>query len=405
MIVARRKTMGCGFRAIIKAPEYIPMKKAVENIRITSQHVMMSPETLKSELPISDKARDNVTHWRAQLQNILQKRAHRLFVVVGPCSIHDIKAAHEYAKRLAELAQKVSDSIILVMRVYFEKPRTTVGWKGLVNDPNMNDSFQVESGLRVARGLLLKINEMGMPAATEALDPIVPQYLNDLITWSAIGARTAESQTHREMASGLSSLVGFKNSTDGSFSTTINALQSAIKPHRFLGIDGKGRVTIIGTAGNPWAHVVLRGGSKGPNYDSQHIRECEMALEKIGMPKSIVIDCSHANSNKQHELQPLVMRNVSKQILAGNQSICGLMMESNLKAGNQSIPKDLNKLRYGVSVTDACVDWDTTHKSILALYNDVKDILPGRIDSASKDATTADTDPAQTSADRERVRI
>lgn len=365
------------------------MKKIVENICVSSQKVMMSPAQLKSELPISDKACDNVVHWRTQLQNILSGQDHRLFIVVGPCSIHDIKNAHEYAESLLALSKQVEKNIVLVMRVYFEKPRTTIGWKGLINDPNIDDSFQIESGLRIARQLLLELNEMGLPTATEALDPIVPQYLNDLIVWSAIGARTAESQTHREMASGLSSLVGFKNATDGSFAVMINALQSVTHPHRFLGIDNQGRVSVIHTTGNPWAHAVLRGGSTGPNYDSKHIQECEMALQNIGVRQNIVVDCSHANSNKQHDLQPLVMENIAKQIVAGNRSICGLMMESNLKAGNQSIPKDLKKLRYGVSITDACVDLETTKKSILALHDMLKDVLVERHLSQSASKTDA----------------
>lgn len=349
----------------------------------------MPPAQLKATLPLSARAQDNVNYWRTCVQNILSSKDHRLFIVVGPCSIHDLKAAREYAERLLALSKRVEKNLVLMMRVYFEKPRTTVGWKGLINDPDMNDSFRIQAGLSSARKLLLELNEMGLPAATEALDPIVPQYINDLITWSAIGARTTESQTHREMASGLSSPVGFKNGTDGSFGVMINALQSVQHPHRFLGIDNDGRVSVINTAGNPWAHAVLRGGSNGPNYDPQHIRECEKALHAIKVPANIVVDCSHANSNKQHELQPLVARNVAKQIRDGNHSICGLMLESHLEAGNQAIPKDLSKLRYGVSVTDACMDWKTTEESIMALDHVLGDVMPERTASHKNASTPA----------------
>jgi 3-deoxy-7-phosphoheptulonate synthase len=263
--------------------------------------------------------------------------------------------------------------------VYFEKPRTTVGWKGLINDPHLDDSFKLEEGLHIGRKLLLDILELGLPTSTEALDPISPQYLQDLISWSAIGARTTESQTHREMASGLSSAVGFKNGTDGGLTVATNALNSVANPHRFLGINRQGQVSVFTTRGNPYGHIVLRGGSSGPNYDSVHIRLCEDALEKAGIKQNIMVDCSHANSNKQPELQPLVVDNVTSQVLEGNKSIIGLMIESNLNAGNQSIPVNLEELKYGVSVTDGCIDWETTENCLLEARAKLKDILPKRL--------------------------
>lgn len=284
----------------------------------------------------------------------------------------------EYARRLRELADKVSDTLYIVMRVYFEKPRTTVGWKGLINDPYLDDSFKLEEGLQIGRKLLLDILELGLPTSTEALDPISPQYLQDLISWSAIGARTTESQTHREMASGLSSAVGFKNGTDGGLTVATNALNSVANPHRFLGINRQGQVSVFTTRGNPYGHIVLRGGSSGPNYDSVHIRLCEEALEKAGVKTNIMVDCSHANSNKQPELQPLVVENVANQIMEGNNSIVAIMVESNLKAGNQSIPKNLDELKYGVSVTDGCIDWEETESCLLQMRDKLKDVLPGR---------------------------
>ena len=302
------------------------------------------------------------------IRDILDRRDPRLFVVVGPCSIHDLDAAREYAGRLRALAERVSPTLYLVMRVYFEKPRTTVGWKGLVNDPDMDDSFHIEKGIRMARRLLIELAEMGLPAATEALDPIMPQYLGELIAWTAIGARTTESQTHREMASGLSTPIGFKNGTDGTLGVAVNALQSVRSPHHFLGITQQGQSAVFRTRGNAYAHIVLRGGGGRPNYDSVSIALCEQALAKAGLPVNIVVDCSHGNSNKDHELQPLVAENCVNQVLEGNRSIVGLMLESHLGAGNQPIPADLGQLRYGVSVTDACIDWETTERLLLGLH-------------------------------------
>ena len=351
----------------------------VHNINVASQNVLVTPEQLNDALPMSEAIRTTVQGSRRQIWDILDRKDPRLFVVVGPCSIHDPEAAMDYARRLQILADEVQDTLLVVMRVYFEKPRTTVGWKGLINDPHLNDSFKIEEGLHIGRKLLLDILELGLPTSTEALDPISPQYLQDLISWNAIGARTTESQTHREMASGLSAAVGFKNGTDGGLEVAMNALNSAAKPHRFLGINSQGQVSVFTTKGNPYGHVVLRGGSAGPNYDSVHIKLCEDALEKAGQAKNIMVDCSHANSSKKPELQPLVAENITDQILAGNKSIVGLMIESNLKAGNQSIPDNLDELKYGVSVTDGCIDWETTEQCLREMREKLKEILPARM--------------------------
>ena len=327
---------------------------------------------------MSDVVSQTVADSREVLANILDRKDHRLFVVVGPCSIHDTDAAMDYARRLKALADELDDTLYIVMRVYFEKPRTTVGWKGLINDPHLDDSFKIEEGLHIGRKLLLDILELGLPTSTEALDPISPQYLQDLISWSAIGARTTESQTHREMASGLSSAVGFKNGTDGGLTVATNALNSVSKPHRFLGINRQGQVSVFTTKGNSYGHIVLRGGSAGPNYDSVHIRLCEEALEKAKLASNIMVDCSHANSIKKPELQPLVVENVANQLVEGNNSIVGLMIESNINAGNQSIPDNLGELHYGVSVTDGCIDWETTESCLRELQDKVKAALKSR---------------------------
>ncbi len=329
-------------------------------------------------MPLSDGALNTVLQGRQQIRDILDRKDPRLFVVIGPCSIHDPKAALEYAERLKKLAADVDDALFLVLRVYFEKPRTTVGWKGLINDPYMNDSFKVADGLHIARKLLLDVAELGLPAATEALDPTTPQYIQDLISWSAIGARTTESQTHREMSSGLSGPVGFKNGTDGSLDVAVNAMLSVRHPHRFLGIDPDGRVALTTTKGNQYGHVVLRGGGGKPNYDSVSVALAETALDKAGVSTNIMVDCSHANSNKDPSLQPLVMENIGNQILEGNTSIVGLMVESHLKQGNQKIPANLEDLEYGVSVTDGCIGWDTTEQAVRDLADKVRDTLPRR---------------------------
>lgn len=350
----------------------------VENLNIESHSVLITPDDLKKKLPISETAAAAVMEGRQVIRDILDGKDKRLFVVIGPCSIHDVKAALEYGNRLKELSEQVKDSIYLVMRVYFEKPRTTVGWKGLINDPHLNDSFDIEEGLHIARKLMLDLSEMGLPLATEALDPISPQYMQDLISWSAIGARTTESQTHREMSSGLSCAVGFKNGTDGGLTVATNALKSVKHPHNFLGINPNGQVSIIRTKGNQYGHIVLRGGDGKPNYDSVNVSICEQALEKSGLKKNIMIDCSHANSSKDPALQPLVAQNATNQIIEGNKSIVGLMIESNLEWGAQSIPENLEELKYGVSVTDACIDWTTTEKCLLDMHNKLKNVLPNR---------------------------
>ena len=350
----------------------------IHNVNVASQKILVAPVALRDTVHVSDAVYDRVAETRSTIEAILDRQDPRLMVVVGPCSIHDVDAAMDYARRLKALADKVSDALYIVMRVYFEKPRTTVGWKGLINDPHIDDSFDIEAGLTIGRTLLRDILELGLPTATEALDPITPQYLQDLISWSAIGARTTESQTHREMASGLSSAVGFKNGTDGSLDVAVNAMKSVSNPHRFLGINSEGKVSVFETRGNRYGHVVLRGGSNGPNYDSVHIALCEQALEKAGLPRNIMVDCSHANSEKQPELQPLVADNVANQILEGNNSIIGLMLESHINAGNQPIPADLKDLAYGVSITDGCIDWDTTESLLMNMADKLRDALPAR---------------------------
>jgi 3-deoxy-7-phosphoheptulonate synthase len=331
----------------------------LENLNVEQQEVLITPEQLKARLPVSEDVREAVNGYRETVRNIVDRKDPRLLVVVGPCSIHDVEAAKEYAQRLKRLSDDIADQVFVVMRAYFEKPRSTIGWKGLINDPHLDDSFKVAEGLHIGRQLLLELSQMGLPLATEALDPITPQYMQDLISWSAIGARTTESQTHREMASGLSCPVGFKNGTDGSLGVAINALESVASPHRFLGISPTGQVSVIQTKGNAHGHVVLRGGSSGPNYSPEHIQACEAALEKLGLTQSIMVDCSHANSNKDHRQQRNVVNSVSQQIAAGNRSITGLMIESHLHEGNQSISNP-DGLSYGVSITDACINWDET---------------------------------------------
>lgn len=355
------------------------MTVITENLNVESQEVLITPAELKRRIPLTDAAANTINAGRVAINNILKREDHRIFLVVGPCSIHDIDAAKDYAERFKKLAEEVSDTLLLVMRVYFEKPRTTVGWKGLINDPYLNDTFKIEDGLAIGRQLLSDIAEMGVPTATEALDPISPQYMQDLISWAAIGARTTESQTHREMASGLSSAVGFKNGTDGGLQVAINALMSVSKPHRFLGIDGEGQVAIIHTKGNPHGHVVLRGGSGKPNYDSVSVSLCEQEMRAAGLLPNIMVDCSHANSNKDPALQTLVAENVANQILEGNQSIIGLMIESNINFGSQKLSSNRAEMQYGVSVTDGCIGWETTEDSIRKMHAKLKDVLPKRM--------------------------
>jgi 3-deoxy-7-phosphoheptulonate synthase len=350
-----------------------------ENLNIEAFEAMPTPEEIHRRVPMTDAAEKSVVAGRRAMQAILDRKDPRLFVVVGPCSIHDPVAGIDYARRLKALADEVSDTLLLVMRVYFEKPRTATGWKGYINDPRLDDSFHIEEGMQKAREFLLAVNEIGLPAATEALDPIAPQYLGDLVAWTAIGARTAESQTHREMASGLSTPVGFKNGTDGSVDTAVNAIISASRPHSFLGINMQGRSSVVRTRGNAYGHLVLRGGGDRPNYDTVSVAMAEQALAKAKLAQNVVVDCSHANSYKKPELQPLVMHDCVNQIRLGNQSIVGLMIESFIEAGNQPINVDLTKLKYGCSVTDACVDWPTTEKMIRDAQLALRDLLPSRI--------------------------
>ncbi len=344
----------------------------LQNVNVASSDLLATPDDIKRRLPLTPRAADTVYRSREIVRAILERRDPRLFIVVGPCSIHDVVAAREYAGRLRRLALEVESTMLLIMRVYFEKPRTTVGWKGLINDPDMDDSFHIEKGITIARELLLQIAELGLPAGTEALDPIMPQYLSELITWTAIGARTTESQTHREMASGLSTPVGFKNGTDGALSTSINALQSVRHPHHFLGITQQGQSAVFRTRGNMHAHIVLRGGGGRVNYDAVSIALAERELAAANLPPTIVVDCSHGNSNKEHALQPAVAENCVVQIANGNRSIVGLMLESNLHAGSQPLPKDLSKLEYGVSITDPCIDWATTETLLLKLHQSLQ---------------------------------
>lgn len=344
-------------------------QKELININIAGSEKLITPDEMRMLLPVSEKSMTNVLQARRTVENILDNKDKRLFMIIGPCSIHDQKAAIEYAEKLKKLASDVEDKIFILMRVYFEKPRTTVGWKGLINDPYMDDSFHIEKGLKIARKLLIQLTETGLATATEALDPISPQYIAELIVWAAIGARTTESQTHREISSGLSMPVGFKNGTDGNIQVAINAMKSSLTSHHFLGIDQDGKICKFSTRGNKYGHIVLRGGGGKSNYDKDSIEACEKALEKAGLRKKIVIDCSHDNSNKDHNLQPQVMESGIKQIKDGNKSICGFMVESNLFAGNQKITGDLSKLKYGISVTDKCVGWKTTEIMVRNAYN------------------------------------
>ena len=352
--------------------------RALENLNIAAFDLMPSPKEIHDRVPLSEKAGDTVFVGRETVKNILDRKDHRLLIVVGPCSIHDPVAGYDYAQRLKKLADEVSDTLYLIMRVYFEKPRTSVGWKGFINDPRMDDSFHIEEGMEKARAFLMQVNELGMPAATEALDPIAPQYVGDLISWTAIGARTSESQTHREMASGLSTPVGFKNGTDGSIDVAINAVKSSARPHSFLGINMQGRSSIVRTRGNPYGHIVLRGGGDGANYDDASISRAADGLLRAKFPPNIMVDCSHANSAKDYNRQTAVMFDCVQQIRQGNRSIIGLMLESNIEAGNQPIPEDTSQLKYGCSVTDPCIDWPTTETIIRKARNELKDVLQRR---------------------------
>lgn len=334
------------------------------DVNVKSFKPLISPEIIKQELPITEGASDTVIKGRSDVENILNKNDNRLLVIAGPCSIHDPEAALEYAQRMKELRKIVKEKINLVMRVYFEKPRTTVGWKGLINDPFLDSSYNIDEGLKKARSLLIEINEMGLPAATEILDPITPQYIAGLLTWVAIGARTTESQTHREMASGLSMPVGFKNSTDGSLGAAINAMTAAKAPQHFLGIDSKGQSSVVSTTGNPYGHIVLRGG-KTPNYDPVSVEKAQNLLNDKNLPDTVMIDCSHDNSGQKFKGQPFVFKSCIDQRIDGNTNIIGLMLESNLSEGNQKCSGELTNLKYGVSITDECLCWEETENLIL----------------------------------------
>ncbi|HLS29134.1 MAG TPA: 3-deoxy-7-phosphoheptulonate synthase [Opitutales bacterium] len=352
--------------------------KKVSDINILETSALPAPVELKQEIRKSEQEADFVSRSRTEINRIIFGDDKRFLVVIGPCSIHDIEAGMEYGRRLKALSDEVRDRICLVMRVYFEKPRTTVGWKGLIMDPKLDGTCDIVSGLKTARKFLRSIIDLEVPTATELLDPITPQYIADLISWSAIGARTTESQTHRQMASGLSMPLGFKNGTDGNVTTAINAIKAARSNQTFLGINHEGAASAVTTAGNPHCHLILRGGRAGTNYDVESIRETEELLEKAGLPKAIMVDCSHANSGKDPQKQPEVAEEVFRQIEAGNTSIIGLMVESNLKAGNQPFPQPKENLKYGVSITDGCIDWPTTEKMIRRAY----EILGPRFASA-----------------------
>jgi 3-deoxy-7-phosphoheptulonate synthase len=353
-------------------------KTELSDINIVDEQVLITPQELKDKIPLSDKARAFIKESRQTIANIIHKKDHRLLVVCGPCSIHDLDAAKDYARRFKALSAEVSDQLYLVMRVYFEKPRTTVGWKGLINDPHLDGTFDIEHGLHVGRQLLVDLAEMDIPLATEALDPISPQYLSDTFSWAAIGARTTESQTHREMASGLSMPIGFKNGTDGSLSTAINAMQAASSSHRFMGINPEGQVSLLTTQGNANGHVILRGG-KQTNYDSVSVAECEEEMRKSKLDASLMVDCSHANSRKDYRRQPLVAEDVIHQIRQGNQSIVGLMIESHINEGSQSSDLPLSEMKYGVSITDACISWDTTETLLRHAKQELVPFLQNRL--------------------------
>ena len=344
--------------------------KKVTDINISSKTLLPSPLELCSDIEKTESAEKFVAESREAIHRIIFGDDRRLLVVVGPCSIHDLKAGREYAEKLAELSKKVEDRMLLVMRVYFEKPRTTVGWKGLIMDPKLDGTSDIPEGLRIARRFLREVIELGVPTATELLDPITPQYIADLVCWSAIGARTTESQTHRQMASGLSMPLGFKNGTDGGLGVAINAIKAASQPQTFLGVDNEGRANALTTNGNPSCHIVLRGGSKGPNYGADDVAEAREQLESAGLIPAIMTDCSHANSSKDPAKQPAVFEEIVHQSLSDKSAI-GAMVESNLHHGNQSFPPPVEDLKYGVSITDGCIDWPTTEAMILKGHADL----------------------------------
>ena len=332
------------------------------DLHVVETRPLVAPAILHSDLPLSDRGVQTVRQTRERIKKILRGEDQRLLVIVGPCSVHDVAAAEEYAGALALMRERFKDSLEVVMRVYFEKPRTTVGWKGLINDPQLDGSYDINTGLRRARGLLLHLAERGLPAATELLDPIVPQYIADLVSWTAIGARTTESQTHREMASGLSMPIGYKNGTDGSATIAINAMQAASKPHHFLGINRDGHASIVSTTGNPDGHLVLRGGNRGTNYHLEAVQDASVELASAGLADRLMVDCSHGNSNKDFRRQGEVLQSVADQVREGSSHLMGVMIESHLVEGNQKLSADLSDLTYGQSITDACISIETTQE-------------------------------------------
>ncbi len=347
------------------------------DLHVIETRPLLSPAFIKSEFPLTESVAQLVTQTRSRIRDILSGKDRRILVVVGPCSIHDVKAAKEYGEKLVKLRSQFADTLEIVMRVYFEKPRTTVGWKGLINDPHLDNSYDINTGLRTARNLLLNLANMGLPAATELLDPITPQYIADMICWTAIGARTTESQIHREMASGLSMPVGYKNGTDGSFAAAINAMLTSRISHHFLGINQDGLASIVKTTGNPDGHLVLRGGAAKPNYEQSDVEAAVKALKQKAVNARVMIDCSHGNSSKDFNKQSVVLNSVSQQVEAGSANIVGVMIESHLVEGNQSISTDGKPLVYGQSITDACVNWDTTESMLENLSNAVGKGRPG----------------------------
>lgn len=349
----------------------------IENVNIIDEQPIIKPTELKALFPLTDNIVNTIVKGQQTVKNILHKEDKRLLVIVGPCSIHNIESAKEYALKLKALADELNDTLYLVMRVYFEKPRTTVGWQGFLNDPYLDNSCDIEQGLKMARELLCYVAEIGLPAAGEALDLVTPQYMQDLFSWTAIGARTTESQSHRNMASGLTSVVGFKNGTNGNIDIAINARLSAAAPHNFVSVDPDGNVAVVKTNGNPNSHIILRGGET-PNYSADHVKEYNKQLAEAGLEPRLMIDCSHDNSHKKASNQPAVLEDIARQIIDGDKSIMGLMLESNLKFGKQTIPADLKQLEYGVSITDECIGWDQTETMLRKLHQDLKDILPLR---------------------------
>ncbi|KAI9280520.1 3-deoxy-7-phosphoheptulonate synthase [Sporodiniella umbellata] len=348
-------------------------RPSTEDLRIQGYNALLSPNYIKEEFPMSEKSMETVLKAREDIQNIVAKKDDRVFVIVGPCSIHDTVAAKEYAKLLLKAKEQYENELVIVMRAYFEKPRTTVGWKGLINDPDIDESFQINKGLRIGRGLLCELTNMGVPVSVELLDTISPQYIADLISWGAIGARTTESQLHRELASGVSFPVGFKNGTDGNLRVAIDGIGAALAPHHFLGINNIGTISITHTTGNPDCHVILRGGNNGPNFESSYVQETKEMLKKANLPTAIMIDCSHGNSNKDHRNQPKVAQCIAEQISQGEDSLVGIMLESHLEEGKQSVPAEgICALKYGVSITDACINWSDTESVLLNLSQAVQ---------------------------------